>query len=389
MDKLAWLSRLIAFDTTSRNSNLELIENVGHWLKSQHLNSYLTYDPSKQKANLFATIPAHDNRIEGGLILSGHTDVVPVEGQVWETNPFVATQIEDKIYGRGACDMKGFIAVVLALIPEFQKLRLTQPIHLAFSYDEEVGCHGAKVLIKDLVKRGIKPKACIVGEPSNMRPIMAHKGVQGYRCRIHGRAAHSSLTPDGCNAIEYAARLINYIREFADELRQHGPFDDHYDVPFTSISTNTIQGGTADNIIPALCEFYFEFRYLPQVQPREIIDKIIAYSHQLLPEMQREYSDVSIEFDNMGWLPPFESIEEEKIVRWARRISGVKQIFKVAYATEAGLFQAAQIPTIVCGPGSIEQAHRPNEYITIEQLNQCEQFLLKLAQKFYAEQMSF
>jgi acetylornithine deacetylase len=378
MDTLAWLSRLIGFDTTSRGSNLELIQNIKEWLADHAIQSALTYDESKLKANLLATLPAANGQADGGIVLSGHTDVVPVDGQQWDTDPFTAALIENKVYGRGACDMKGFLAVVLALVPTFQKLNLKEPLHLAFSYDEEVGCQGVGLLIQDLSHRGIKPWGCIVGEPTNMRPIMGHKGIQLCRCRVVGLAVHSSLTPQGCNAIEYAGRLISFIRDLANQFRQKGPFDKHYDVPFTSISTNMIQGGIAGNIIPAECEFYFEFRHLPQVNPTSVMRLIEAYSHELVSEMKREYEKADIKIDLIACVPAFEATENAEIYQRVRAISGVNEIFKVAYATEAGLFQAANIPTLVCGPGSIEQAHRANEYVTLSQLNECETFLLEL-----------
>lgn len=379
MNTEQWLSRLIAIDTTSRESNLDLIYIVQDWFLQHGIIPRLIYDPEEPKANLLATLPAHDGSIQGGIVLSGHTDVVPVDGQEWDTNPFAAVKKGDAIYGRGACDMKGFIAVALALLPEFQQLKLAHPVHFAFSYDEEIGCRGAPYIIEDMIEQGLKPKACIVGEPTNMRPVVAHKGIQGFRCHIHGRAAHSSLTPQGCNAIEYAARMICHIRDTADQLRQQGPFDSHFDVPFTSISTNMIQGGTASNIIPDSCEFHFEFRHLPEVSPRIIKDKINEYAQQiLLPNMQREFAGAKIDIDELASAPSFEAIDESEVVRLAREILDEKDIVKVAYATEAGQFQHADIPTIVCGPGSIEQAHRPNEFVLVEQLEKCEQFLRKI-----------
>lgn len=382
MDTLAWITRLIAFDTTSRHSNLPLITEINDWFSYHHITPRLTYDATKQKANLFATLPARDGRIDGGLVLSGHTDVVPVDEQSWQTNPFEAVQLNNKVYGRGACDMKGFIAVLLALLPEFQKLSLSYPIHFAFSYDEEIGCIGAPLLIADLQQAGIKPKACIVGEPTDMHMVVAHKGIQVFRCRVHGLAAHSSLTPAACNAIDYAAKLISFIRTYANELRQTGPFDTHFDVPFTSISTNMIHGGTARNIIPAECEFYFEFRYLPQMKPETIIEKIRSYAqNELLPEMQREYANASIAIDNQGAAPSFEASSEAVIKHLAADLLAETDIRKVAYATEAGLFQQANIPTIICGPGHIEQAHRPDEFVTFVQLEKCETFLRALVKR--------
>jgi acetylornithine deacetylase len=381
MDTHAWLGRLVAIDTTSRNSNLPLIQLIKEWFNQYHITPRLTPDSVEPKANLFATLPAQDGSIQGGIILSGHTDVVPVDNQEWDTNPFEAVKKEDRIYGRGTCDMKGFLAVTLAMLPELQKLKLSYPIHFAYSYDEEIGCRGAPHLIKDLLAAGIQPKACIVGEPTDMRPIVGHKGIQSFRCRVRGLAVHSSLTPQGCNAIEYSAKLIFFIRKLADKIREEGPFNPHFDVPFTSISTNMIHGGIAANTIPDHCEFRFEFRHLPEVNPHSIREQIDAYvKNELLPELRREYPEGDIDIENLASPPSFEASEDAVITQLAREISHDHEIRKVAYATEAGQFQAANIPTIVCGPGNIEQAHRANEFVTIPQLEQCEMFLKKIMQ---------
>ncbi|MDR3476975.1 MAG: acetylornithine deacetylase [Gammaproteobacteria bacterium] len=380
----AWLAKLVSFDTTSRNSNLELILNLQDWFVANGLTPRLTHNTKDKKANLFATLPAFDGNTHGGLILSGHTDVVPVDGQVWNTDPFVATTINDRIYGRGTTDMKGFIATTLALLPEFKKMRLSKPLHFAFSYDEEVGCHGAVHLIEDILMQGIEPDACIVGEPTSMQLIVAHKGINLFRCRIHGNAKHSSLTSEGCNAIEYAALLIGWIRQFADKVREKGPKDNHFDVPFTTLSTNLIQGGNAFNTIPALCEFFFEFRNLPTTHRASITDAINEYiQNDLLPKMRSEYPEAKIELDALAAVPSFEAAEDAHITQILRKLTGHTQISKVAYATEAGLFQQAGIPTILCGPGSIEQAHGANEYISLEQLEKCESFLRDLMTQYY------
>lgn len=379
MNSYQWLSKLIAHDTTSRNSNLNLIAEIRDWLNKFSIETTLTYDKNKQKANLFGTLPAHNGRLDGGIILSGHTDVVPVDGQKWDTDPFASILMNDKIYGRGACDMKGFIAVVLALVPQFAQHHLAQPLHFAFSYDEEVGCKGAPLLIADFQQRGIQPKACIVGEPTEMRPVVAHKGINVFHCKLHGVAAHSSLIPQGCNAIDYAAELICHIHELAVQIKQEGPFDDYFDVPFSTISTNVISGGNAINTIPGLCEFFFEMRSLPGIKPQHFMTQIETYIRDyLLLKMRHEQKDVTIEFETIASAPSFEAIEEAEITYLVRKLTQVKDILKVAYATEAGLFQQAGIATIVCGPGSIEQAHRANEFVTLTQLNRCEDFLRNL-----------
>jgi len=374
-----WLANLVAFDSTSRNSNLDLIAEIQGFVESLGLATRRTLDPSGKKANLFATLPASDGGTQGGIVLSGHTDVVPVDGQAWDTDPFQATTRGDKIYGRGTSDMKGFIAVTLALLPEFKKLPLAKPLHFAYSYDEEVGCHGAAVMIADLVKQGIRPEGCIVGEPTLLRPVVAHKGIHLYRCRTQGKATHSSLTPQGCNAIEYAARLICRLRERAEEIKQQGPFDQDYDVPFTTLSTNTIQGGNAYNTIPSFCEFFFEFRNLPTIQPEEVLKPIRRYiNEELLPLMRKEYPQAAIELDGLAGVPGFQGEEQASVTQLLRQLRQDQGKHKVSYATEAGLFQQADIPTILCGPGSIEQAHRANEYIEIEQLSRCEGLLRDL-----------
>ncbi|OJV11683.1 MAG: acetylornithine deacetylase (ArgE) [Chlamydiales bacterium 38-26] len=375
MDKEEWLSRLIAFDTTSCNSNLPLINCVGNWLEQLQIPVSLTYDSTQAKANLFATIPASDGSLNGGLILSGHTDVVPVTGQAWDSNPFCALKTDKRIYGRGACDMKGFLAVVLSLIPEIQSNTRKNPVHIAFSYDEEVGCLGVPLLIADLQQKGIRPSVCIVGEPTEMVPVIAHKGINSFKCRIHGLAAHSSLSPKGCNAVEYGAQLICWLRELAKQFKEKGFKDDCYDVPYTTLTSTMISGGIAINTIPSSLEFLFEFRNLPQDNPAHISQKIKNYvSEYLIPEMQTESVDASVEIEPISCIPAFQSSEEELIEFLGRRDS----MKKVSYATEAGLFQKAGIPTIVCGPGSIIEAHKANEFVSLEQLDECEKFLRKV-----------
>jgi len=378
-----WLKKLVSFDTTSRNSNLPLIDYVDEWFLVHHSVTHRIYDTTGNKANLFATLPAHDGSVNGGIILSGHTDVVPVDGQTWETDPFAATKVGGRIYGRGTCDMKGFLAVALTLLPKLQHLKLPHPVHFALSYDEEVGCIGASSMIAELKKMGINPSACVVGEPTEMRPVTAHKGINLFRCRLHGRAAHSSLTIQGCNAIEHAAKLMSWIRELGKQLQQ-GAKDTFYDVPFSSITTNLISGGNAINTIPSMCEFFFEFRNLPTINPREITQKIQNYiQHELLPGMRQEYHEAKVELTSLAAVPGLEASEDAEVTKATRALTKEKDIFKVAYATEAGLFQQSGIPTIVCGPGSIEQAHRANEYITIEQLDQCEKFLFDLVKQTF------
>lgn len=383
MTFLEWLDRLISFDTTSRSSNMHLINFAHDWMKRHGAVCSLTRDANEAKANLFATIPAENGRMDGGLILSGHTDVVPVDGQQWTSPPFQMTERDGNIYGRGAADMKGFIAVMLALVPRFKTMSLQYPLHIALSYDEEIGCRGAPFMIADLPNTGYKPRACLVGEPTEMRPMVAHKGIQLYRCELKGKAAHSSLTTQGCNAIDYAARLICLIRQIAEEHRHQGPFDHAYDVPCTTLSTNLIKGGSANNIIPDLCEFIFELRYISQTGLFDIEKRIKEFIElDLLPRMQKENPEAAITLDKIASAPGLQHVEETEIVQLVRTITGNHDILKAAYATEAGLFQQANIPSIICGPGSIEQAHRPDEFISLAQLEQCEQFLIEVVRNF-------
>lgn len=373
-----WLSKLVSFDTSSHNSNLNLIHAIEEWLLNYNIISFKTLDKTKKKANLLATIPTKSGQMEQGLILSGHTDVVPVNDQDWATNPFVALQKDDRIYGRGTADMKGFLAVILALVPTFKQSNLRFPLHLAFSYDEEVGCLGAPHMIDDLKHRGINPIACIVGEPTEMQAVVSHKGIQVFQCQVHGKAVHSSLTPRACNAIDYAADLISWIRQYANDLKKTGPFDEHFDIPFTTITSNVIKGGTANNIIPSYCEFFFEFRNLPHVDPNDIIKRIEQYTQNIiLPKMQNEYSDAKILITKIGSIPSFKTSANQGNLEIMQNIIGSSNK-KVSYATEAGLFEKAGIPTIICGPGSIEQAHGKNEYISLSQLKACEEFLIQI-----------
>lgn len=383
MDSIEWLHRLIAMDTTSRNSNLMLVEVVENWLADQGIVSVRVPDPHEAKASLFATLPASNGLSEGGLILSGHTDVVPVDGQDWQSNPFEAQVRNGRLYGRGACDMKGFIAVVLGLVPSLLQMKRSKPVHLAFSHDEEIGCRGAPMLIEAMHRAGIRAEGCVVGEPTGMLPVIAHKGIQVFRCHVMGLSAHSSLTPRGCNAIDYASQLTTWLRHLATQFRDNGPKDAAFDVPFTTLSTNLIQGGIAANTIPAECEITFEFRNLPGVCPHSIETRIREYlTMQLEPDMRKEYPEAQIHLEKIAAAPAFQATETANIVTLTRQLLEDGTSRKVAYATEGGLFQEASIPTVICGPGLIEQAHRPNEYVDLTQLRRCEYFLPDLIRAF-------
>ena len=381
-ETLTLIERLIAFDTTSRGSNLGLIEWARDYLKGYGIASRLTYDASGAKANLFATLHKGD---KPGIVLSGHTDVVPVDGQNWASDPFKATTLGDKLYGRGACDMKSYLAVALAMVPRFAAADLKAPIHLALSYDEEVGCIGVRGLLADLARNDIRPAGVIIGEPTSMQPVIAHKGKRTYRCCVHGKEAHSALTPQGVNAIEYAARIITYIRHMAERLQACEARDYGFDVPFTTLQTGVISGGTASNIVPRECIFQFEFRYLPGADPDAIEREIKNYAEQvILPEMQRTDPGTGISIDTKADIPGLNTDKEDEVTYLAQALSRNRSTAKVAYATEGGLFQQAGIPAIICGPGSIEQAHKPDEYITLDQVALCESFMERLLEQMTA-----
>ena len=372
---LTMIERLIAFETVSRDSNLGLIEWTRDYLAGLGATSRLTYDATGKKANLFATLGEGSRP---GLVLSGHTDVVPVEGQAWNTDPFKATVIGDKLYGRGSADMKGYIATALVMAPQFLASKANAPLHFAFSYDEEVGCIGVRGLIKDLQDIGLKTAGCIVGEPTLMQPIIAHKGTHRFRCCITGREAHSSYTTQGVNAIEYAARIIVYIRQMADRLQQLETRDYAFTVPFTTMQTGLIRGGLAANIVPKECEFIFEARTLPGASEHKLFQEVKDFAATLLPEMQRIEPNAAIQLEMMNTAPGMNMQETDEIVKLATALSRNKPNGAVSYGTEGGLFQAAGIPTVICGPGDIEQAHRPNEFVSLAQLAQCEAFMQRL-----------
>ena len=379
MNTINRLSRLIAFDTTSRHSNLALIHDCADYLESLGLKPWLSHNADQSKANLFATIAAADGNTEGGLILSGHTDVVPTDGQAWQSDPYRADIREGRLYGRGSADMKGFIAAVLAAAPAMVQAELKRPLHIALSYDEEIGCLGAPVMIAELQKRGLTPEHCIVGEPTSMRMVVAHKGIHTFRCAVHGKAAHSSLTPQGVNAIEYAAKLIVFINELAGRLKARHDTDPDYDVPFSTLSVNTIAGGIAANIVPQLCEFEFDYRNLPHMSPADITAPIEAHIREVLqPQMQAVDAACRIAMHHGENVPAMPEAEAALLHDLITQLVQDSSRLKVAYATEGGQFQQAGIATVICGPGNIEQAHKADEFVELSQLARCDAFLHKL-----------
>ena len=383
-DLVAWelIRTLVGFDTTSRDSNLALIHWVRDWLAGHGVASTLTFDDERRKANLFATLPAHDGNADtGGIVLSGHTDVVPVDGQPWDTDPFTATPVGDRVHGRGVTDMKSFSATGLAFVPELLRRGLRQPVHFALSYDEETGCIGVHRLLADIVARGVAPAGCIVGEPTGMQVVVAHKGKKAWRCRVRGFEAHSSLTPMGVNAVQVGCDIVAFLTQKARAFRDRGGFDDAYDVPFTTVHTGVIRGGTAVNIIPRDCHFDFEIRHLPFDDPDTFFADVRAYAESLLPEMRRVAPDTWIEFDHLSTLPGFDTGGDSAIAALGHHCNGAHDHGKVSFGTEASLFHNAGIPTIICGPGHIAQAHQPNEWVAVEQLARCEAFMRRLADR--------
>jgi acetylornithine deacetylase len=370
------IRELVAFPTVSRDSNLDLTHFVRDRLKALDADIRLTFDDDRRKANLFATLGPRD---APGIVLSGHTDVVPVEGQAWESDPFKLIESDGKLYGRGTADMKSFIACALALAPEFVRRELETPLHLAFSYDEEVGCLGVGRLIADLARAGIHPASCIVGEPTVMKPIVAHKGKKSYRCAVHGLAAHSAYAPHGVNAVEAAAEAVAYLKHMARRHRDHGPFDKSFDVAHTTVHTGVMRGGTALNVVPQECVFDFEFRYLPGDDPSALLREFTEYVRKTLePEMQAVHPAAGFVIEPLSEILSLDTGTETEIVSLAQELSGNAEIGKVSFGTEGSQFQRAGIPTVICGPGSIEQAHKPNEFVSLDQIAQCEQFMRRL-----------
>ncbi len=374
---IEFIEKLISFDTTSRESNLELIAFIQDYLNDLGIDSQLVHNEEGTKANLYATLG--DKHISG-VMLSGHTDVVPIDGQEWDTNPFNVTQTGSRLYGRGTSDMKSFIAITLAQLPKFQARSLKIPIHLAFSYDEEVGCIGVRRLIEALNGMPVKPAMCIIGEPTSMQVITGHKGKRSYRVHVRGLEAHSSLAPHGVNAIEYASRLIAFLSDLASRIADKGPHDELYDVTHTTVHTGTVHGGTQLNIVPKDCVFEYEFRYVGLQDPQALEDEIRAFARdELETRMHATSSDTGITIDLVNDMPGLEMDVDAEVVTFVKALAGRNDHAKVAFGTEAGLFhQRANIPTVVCGPGSIDQAHKPNEFIEMEQIDACEAFLGRL-----------
>lgn len=375
---LDWVKKLVSIDSTSRDSNLPVIDLIAGEAQRLGLDPKVFPTPEGDKANLVITVPAADGTTSGGVVLSGHSDVVPVDDQDWHSDPFAPEVRDGKLYGRGTCDMKGFIGVAVEALPRMVEAELREPIHLAVSYDEEVGCIGGEHIVKQIADLGLAPRACVVGEPSSMEVIVGHKSINSFVVTFRGLAAHSSLTAQGVNTIEYAARLVVFIRELADEWKAEGPFDEAYPIAHSTASVNIISGGIAGNTVPDLTTVEFEFRALPELDAYAIAGRIEAYAKELEAQMKAEHEVASVDWHVRAMVPGLETAREAGAVSLGEQLGGQHSEGKVTYGTEAGQFSGSGIETIVCGPGDIAQAHTANEFVELDQLVACEAFVDRL-----------
>ena len=369
------LTRLIGFDTTSTTSNLDLIDFVRNYLDDYSVTSHLVHNDDKTCANLYATIGPHDI---GGVMLSGHTDVVPTVGQNWNSDPYQLKADDHLFYGRGSCDMKGFIACTLAGVPEMVKQSLRTPVHLAFSYDEEIGCVGVKKLITAMDGFEVKPRIGLIGEPTDMKMITDHKGKAAFRVELSGSSCHSAYITNGVNAVEYAAELVSFIRNMNRTVQERNMLDEGYSVPHSTFHVGSINGGTALNIVPKQCQIEFEIRNLPQDDLDALAHEIKHFAMDvLLPDMQNRFEQCDIQFTPISDYPGFQTDPASKVIEYTRSINPIDEIGDpVSFGTEAGLFdQRLGINSVVCGPGSIDQAHKPNEYVSRQQMRSCDQLI--------------
>jgi acetylornithine deacetylase len=351
---------------------------VQGYLRDLGIDSTPFFSDDKKKASLHAVIGPKDR---GGIMLEGHTDVVPVDGQKWTVDPWQLTERDGKLFGRGVCDMKGFVAVALAFAPEFVRRNLKMPIHYALTFDEEISRVGIIKIIDGMGQSAARPAMCIVGEPTEMMVVIAHKGKKSMRCRVRGFEAHSSICPYGVNAIEYASEMIAHINRLQREAAATGHREEGFDIPFTTFNVGVMQGGTALNITAKDCTFQFEFRHLPQDDPEQLYSKIQSYAKQSLePRMREVHWDTGFTFEEMSSFPALDTPSDSEVVRLAKKLSHKNEHGKVAFGTEASIIALrGGIPSAVCGPGNIDQAHKPDEFVTVEQFKLCEDFMFRLA----------
>ncbi len=375
------LGRLIGFDTTSTTSNLELIDFIRNYLDDYAVRSELVHNDDKTCANLYATIGPHDI---GGVMLSGHTDVVPTSGQNWNSNPYQLKTDDQLFFGRGSCDMKGFIACVLAGVPQLVTQPLQTPIHLAFSYDEEIGCVGVKKLITAMNEFEVKPRIGLIGEPTDMKMVIGHKGKAAFRVEFTGSSCHSAYISNGVNAVEYAAELVSFIRKMNQAMQDRNMLDDGYSVPYSTFHVGNISGGTALNIVPRQCQFEFEIRNLPQDKLDDLVHQIKHYATDvLLPDMQSRFEQSDIQFNPISNYPGLHTDPGSNVIKYTKLINPVDEIGdNVSFGTEAGLFdQQLGVNCVVCGPGSIDQAHKPDEFVSRQQMRLCDTMINNLVNR--------
>ncbi|WP_237233806.1 acetylornithine deacetylase [Rothia nasisuis] len=396
---LPWIKKLIAAQSISQTSNRPVLDLLAAEFETHGLTPHYTYSEDGERANLFVTVPAADGGTDGGVVLSGHTDVVPVEGQAWTvTDPFTPRVLDGRLYGRGSSDMKSFIGVAMWLLPRIAQTKLARPLHFAFSYDEEIGCVGAPTMIRDFKARGINPDFAVIGEPSMMQVISAHKGAHRGRVTLTGIAKHASLAPHGVNALAQAAEFITFFEQLAGTWRASGPFDEGFVVPHSTGGVNFARGGIQYNIVGEQVVLEYDFRTVPQMTTEEVIAQVEAkISTDLLPALKARAADaealtgvapgelvdaVGISHELLAAVPPLGTADDAEIItlanEWAGR-PGSTQAQKVTYGTEAGQFALyGGVQAVVCGPGDIAQAHTPNEWIELGQIEACERFMLNV-----------
>lgn len=382
MNTIELLEKLVAFPTISRDSNLDLIGFVKDYLGRHGIASTLIHDETGRKANLYATIGPQGRP---GVMLSGHTDVVLVEGQEWSSDPFCLRRSEGRLHGRGTADMKGFLASALVAARDAAKRPLVTPLHLAFSHDEEIGCVGVRRMIDVLEQSPIRPRFCIVGEPTSMAVAVGHKGKTALRATCSGREGHSALAPLAMNAIHLAADFLAEIRSLQDELAASGAQDGDYDVPYTTLHVGRIAGGVALNIVPNRCELDFEIRNLAEDDPTALLDRLARSAEEIVASARRTAPEADIRIETVNAYPGLATRKDAEVVAFVKSLTGANDTIKVAFGTEGGLFaERLSVPTVVCGPGSMEQGHKPDEYVTEEQLARCDAMLGVLIQRLEA-----
>jgi acetylornithine deacetylase len=373
------LARLVSFDTTSRNSNLALIGFVREYLDAHGIPYRVSSDAAGEKANIHAIIGPHG---PGGVALSGHVDTVPVDGQAWSADPFTLRRAEGRLYARGSADMKGFVSACLAAVPDIKSRNLARPLHLFISYDEEVGCNGARRLIQDFDESGLKPTLCVVGEPSGMQPILAHKGKLNLGVTVRGVTGHSAEPGKGVNAIQAAGEAVAYVAAEARRLAKEGPFEEGFDPPHTTIHVGTIRGGTILNIIPERCEFTMEWRTIPGDDAARHVERMKQFAADTIePAMRAVSAKTGFDFEVLTTMPGLSLDPSHALTDIVKQLTGSNSAGKVSYGTEGGFYQGAGIATIICGPGHIAQAHQPDEWVAQEQLDSCDAFIRRLVDR--------